>query len=169
MLAEVSEAVERQDTTRNWICWPGFLCGSLSNIVSLRFTDESVPGPLWDVQTVRHVVCRVVVTRHRGRGRPREIIVQHAPEPLVGYQADIFQRLVEASDRPLVHLLVRSVATVSPHDRGLITVAIGIRRWPTECLAPVRGKTCGVFRVESVAERVADHFILQHPRVPRTR
>ncbi len=83
-------------------------------------------------------------------------------------EADIFQRLIETSDRPLVHLLVRPVAAVNPHDRSLITVAVGVRRWPTECLRPVRGKALGVLRVVSVAERVAHHFVLEHPRVPRT-
>ena len=29
-----------------------------------------------------------------------------------------------------------------------------------ECLRPVRGKALGVLRVESVAERVAHHFVL---------
>src|SRR5262244_2375677 len=56
-----------------------------------RLTDASVPGPLRDVQTVWHILCRVVVTRHRGRGSPREVIVQHAPEALVAGEADIFQ------------------------------------------------------------------------------
>ncbi len=50
-----------------------------SNVVGFRATHESVPGPLRDGQTLRHLVCLVVVTRHRGRGRPREVIVQHSP------------------------------------------------------------------------------------------
>ena len=82
-------------------------------------------------------------------------------------EADIYQRLIETSDRPLVHLLVQAVPTVNPHDRSLITIAIGVRRWPTECFRPVRGKALGVLRVESVAECVAHNFVLQHPRVPR--
>jgi hypothetical protein len=131
-----------------------------SNIVSRRSTDESVPGPLRDVQTVRHILCGVVVTRHCGRGGPREVIMQHASEPLVACKADIFQRLIETCNRPLVHLLVRPVAAVNPHDGGLITVPVGVRRWPTKCLRPVRGKALGVLRVESVAERMANHFVL---------
>ena len=104
---------------------------------------------------------------HRGRGRPREVIVQHLSELLVGGKPDIFQRLIETRDRPLVHLLVQPVATMNPHDRGFITVAIGVCRWPTECFGPVRGKALGVLWVESVAERVTHHFVLQHTRVPR--
>src|SRR4030095_2784343 len=84
-----------------------------------------------------------------------------------GYCVLLWQRLIETSDRPLVHLPMWPIAAVDPHDRGLITVAIGVRRWPTECLRPVRGKALGVLRVESVAERMAHHFVLQHPRVPR--
>src|SRR5215470_2123919 len=140
---------------------------TLSNIVSLGSTDESVPGPLRDVQAVRHILRRVVVTRHGGRRGPREIIMQRASEPLVAGNTDIFQRLIETDDCPLVHLLVRPVAAVNPHNRGLITVLIGVRRWPTKCLRPVRSKALGVLRVESVAERMANHDVLQHPRVPR--
>src|SRR5580692_2369354 len=125
-----------------------------------RLTRASVPGPLRDVQTVWHILCRAVVARHCGRRSPREVIVQHAPKPLVAGEADIFQSLIETSDRPLVHLLVQPVAAVSPHDRGLVTVLVRVRRWPAECLGPVRGKALGVLRVVSVAERMANHFVL---------
>ena len=93
---------------------------TLLTLINRRSTDESVPRPLGYVQAVGHILCQVVVTRHRGRGRPREVIVQHLSEPLVGGEVDIFQRLIETSDRPLVHLLVRPVAAVNPHDRGFI-------------------------------------------------
>src|SRR5262245_34428275 len=119
-----------------------------------------MPGPLWDVQTVRYFLRRMVVTRHRGRGGPCEVIMQHALEPLVAGKADIFQRLIETSDRPLIHLLVRPIAAVNPHDRGLITVPLGVRRWSTKRLRPVRGKALGVLRVQSVAERMANDFVL---------
>jgi hypothetical protein len=125
-----------------------------------RLTDAPMPRPLRDVQTVRHIICRVVVTRHCGRGSPREIIVKHAPELLVAGEADIFERQIETVYRPLVHLLVRPVAAVNPHDRGLITVPARVRCWPTESLPPVRGKALSVLRVVSVAERMANHFVL---------
>ena len=86
--------------------------------------------------------------------------MQHASKPLVAPEADIFQRLIETSDRPPVHLLVRPVAAVNPNDRGLITVLVGVGRWPTKCLRPVRGKALGMLRVVSVAERMANHFVL---------
>ena len=44
---------------------------------------------------------------------------------------------------------------------------VGVSRWPAESLHPVRGKSLGVLRVVSVAERMANHFVLQHPSVPR--
>src|SRR5262249_29612795 len=131
---------------------------TLSRVVGLRSTDESVPGPFWDLQTVRHIRCRSVVTRHRRRGRPREVIVQHASEPFVAREPDIFQGLIETRDRSLVHLLVRSVTAVNPNDRGLITELVGVDLWPTECFGPVRGKALGVLWVVTVAERMANHF-----------
>src|ERR1044071_6470370 len=91
-----------------------------------------------------------VVTRHRGRVCPREVIVQHASEPVVAAKSDIQQRLIETSDRSLVHLLVRPVAAVNPHHGRLIAVAVGVYCWPTERLGPVRGETFGVLWVISM-------------------
>jgi hypothetical protein len=85
--------------------------------------------------------------------------VQHASEALVVREPDIFQRLIETRDRPLVHLMVRPVAAVNPDDRGLITILVGVGRWPTECLCPVRGKALGVLGVVTVAERMANYFV----------
>src|SRR5262245_4653624 len=121
---------------------------------------QSVPGPLGDGQTFRHILCRVLVSGHRGRGGPREVIVQHAPEPLVAREPYIFKRLIETRDRPLVHLLVRPVAAVNPDDRGLIAIQVGVGRWPTERLRPVCGKALGLLRVVTVAERMANYFVL---------
>src|SRR5688572_7336356 len=140
---------------------------SLSPVVSVSFTDESVPGPVRDAQPRRHIVCRVGVGGHRRSGRPRKVIVQHASEALVAREPGIFQGLIETRDRPLVHLLVRSVATVRPDDRGLVTILVGVGAGPTECLRPVRGKALGVLRMVSVAERMAHHVVLEHPGVPR--
>jgi hypothetical protein len=42
--------------------------------------------------------------------------VKHAPEILVAVDTDIFQRLIEASDRSLVHFAVFPVAAVNPYD-----------------------------------------------------
>jgi hypothetical protein len=86
--------------------------------------------------------------------------VQHASEALVAREPDIFQRLIETRDRPLVHLPVRPVAAVNPDDRGLIAIPVGVGRWPTECFRPVCGKALGVLRVVSVAECMANYFVL---------
>ena len=37
-------------------------------------------------------------------------------------EADVRERLIETGDRSAVHLLVRPVAAVDPHDRGLVAV-----------------------------------------------
>ena len=100
-----------------------------------------------------------MITSHRRRRGPREVIVQNAPELLVDRDADIFHRLIETSDRPLIHFLMQPVAAVDPNHRGLITILIGIDRWSAECLCPVRGKPLGMLRVITVAKSVADDFI----------
>jgi hypothetical protein len=60
--------------------------------------------------------------------------VQHAPEPLVAGEADIFQWLIEASDRPLVHLLVQplplGIRTAAGHfiaTSRKVYLSIGLR------------------------------------------
>lgn len=116
---------------------------------------------------MRYIVCGVVVTGHRRCGGPREVIVQHASEALVAVETRILEGLIETGDCPLVHLLVRAVAAVNLNDGSLVTELVRIGRWSTECFRPVRGKSLGVLWVESVAERMADHLILQHPHVPR--
>jgi hypothetical protein len=64
---------------------------------------------------------------------------------------------------------MHAIPAVNPHDRGFIAVSVGIRRWPAECLLPVRGKALGVVRMEATAERMANLFVLQRPHVPRVR
>src|SRR6185369_3198994 len=132
----------------------------------IRVINESVPGPLRDVQAARHIIGRVMVTSHRGRGCPREVIVQRASEPFVAVESHILQGLVETGNCSLVHLFMQPVAAVDPHDGRLVTVLVRIHCWPTECLRPVRGQTLGMLRMESVAERMANYFVLQHTRVP---
>jgi hypothetical protein len=111
----------------------------------------------------------VVVARHRGGGCPREVIVQRSSEALVAIKSGILQSLIETCDRSLVHLLVRPVAAVNPHYGRLITILLGIRSWPTECFCPVRSQALCVLWMKSVAECMANDFILQHSRVPRMR
>jgi hypothetical protein len=93
--------------------------------------------------------------------------VQHPPEILVARRPHVLQRLIETRDRPLVRLLVLPVAAVHPDDGGLVSMLAGIGWRPSERLGPVRGEALGVPRVETVAERMADHLVLQRPGVPR--
>ena len=45
------------------------------HLTGLDAAVESVPGPLRNVQTVRHIVRGVVVISHRGCGCPLKVIV----------------------------------------------------------------------------------------------
>ena len=118
------------------------------------------------MQAVRYILSRILVTIHRNCGGPREVIVQHAPEPLILVKTDIFQRLILTGDRPLVHVFMKRVAAVNARDRRLITELIGVRRWPTERLGPIRSKALGVLRMVAVAKCMTHHFVLEHSRVP---
>jgi hypothetical protein len=39
---------------------------------------KSVPRPVWDAEAVRHILGGLVVAGHRCRGRPGEVVMQHA-------------------------------------------------------------------------------------------
>jgi len=92
--------------------------------------------------------------------------VQHSSEPLVAVESCIPQGLIETGNGSLVHLLMRPIAAVSADDGRLITVLVRVCGWATEGLGPVRGQPFGVLGMVSVTERMANHFVLQHPRVP---
>ena len=68
---------------------------------------------------IRDVHCGLVVSGHRGHGRPGEIVVQHPSEPVVDGEADVGQCSIEAGDPSTVHLLVRPLPTSEPVDRAL--------------------------------------------------
>jgi hypothetical protein len=44
---------------------------------------ESVPGPVWDAQALRHILGGLVVAGHCCRGRPGEIVMQHLSQNIV--------------------------------------------------------------------------------------
>src|SRR5262249_36112582 len=96
-----------------------------------------------------------------------EIVVQNLPETVVVGEASVCHGLVKARDRPPVHLVVFSVATVDPNHRGLVAVLLGVHRGTSECLHPVGGQAFGVLRVVSMAEGVTHYFVSEHSRVPR--
>jgi len=122
-------------------------------------------------ESVGDVIGRLVVARHRRRGRPGEVLVQHTPELTVSGQAYVIHRPVEASDGALVHLLVRTVATVHPYDRRLVAVALREGGGTAERLRLVGRQSFRVLRVEPVAEGVAHdligHYALVHASASR--
>ena len=128
--------------------------------------DEAVPGPLGDRQAVRHVIGGIVVPGHGGRGRPREVVVEDPSQRFVAIEVRVDQGLIEASDRPAVHVIVRPVAAVNPHHGCLVPVGLRISGGTPERLRPIGGQPLGVVGLVSVAERVADHVVGQDPGVP---
>jgi hypothetical protein len=85
-------------------------------LLRARSIHQTVPRPMRDGETIRYIVGRAVVTRHRRRCRPRKVIVQDLPKARVTGEADVHQGPVEAGDGPTVHLLVGPVAAVELHD-----------------------------------------------------
>ena len=45
--------------------------------VRQRLLLKSVPRPAWDGEAIRHVIGGLVVARHRCRGRPGKVVVEH--------------------------------------------------------------------------------------------
>jgi hypothetical protein len=128
---------------------------------------QPVPRPSRNAHALGNLVSRLGVAGHFRGGGPGEVIVQDLPERPGRFQAGILHRLVETLDRPPVHLLVRAVAAVHPHDRRLVSAGAGIGGRTAEGLGPVRGESLAVLRMESVAERVADDLVGHHPGMPR--
>ena len=128
---------------------------------------QSIPRPTRNAEAIGNVVRRVVVPGHGCVRRPGEIVVQNLPERILG-KPYIGECLIETDDRAQIHLLVGSVAAVHPHDTGFVPVKRRVGCGPTERLRPVGGKPLRVIGMEAVAERVADHFVRDHPFVPGT-
>jgi hypothetical protein len=106
---------------------------------------------------------------YRRRGRPCEEVVQRATEPLVGIHTDVPKRQVETGNRPLIRLVVRTVSAVHPQDRRLISVTVGVERWATQGLGPVRSKALRVLRMETMAEGMTNHLVNDDASTPRMR
>ncbi len=66
----------------------------------------------------------------------------------------------------LVHLLVRTVAAVYPHDGRLIAVLPAEHGGSAERLGPIGGESLGVVRMEPVAECVTHDVISDHALMP---
>ena len=87
-------------------------------------------------------------------------------ERIVSGQVRVLQRLIEAGDRPPVHVLVLTVPAVDPHDGALVTERGRVGRRSAERLGPVGGQATGVVGLEAVVERVTHDRVRQHPLVP---
>ena len=120
------------------------------------------------MQPIRNVSRGLRVCRHCNRRRPHEIFVEYSREQRIG-DSDVVHRSIETFDRPTVHLLVRSVATVNPDHRRFIPVPLAVGRRTSPRLAPVGREPLGVLGVESVAECVRHYLVRQDPLVPRLR
>src|SRR5580698_1979890 len=105
---------------------------------------QPVPGPARNAQAVRNLVGRLVIARHRRGGGPGEVIVQDLSQRPGLRDARVLHRLIEAGDAALVHLLVRAVAAMDPHDERLVSVAGGIGSGAAERLGPVGGEALTV-------------------------
>jgi hypothetical protein len=121
---------------------------------------------VWDVEAVRHIIGRLVVTGHRRCGRPSEVVVQHLSQRTVVSYSDICKSLVEAGNGSAIHFVVLPIAAVHLDDGGLVTIGVGIRAGASECLGPVSGESLDMLWVEPVAERMADHVVGHHPTMP---
>ena len=64
-----------------------------------------------------------MVSGHRAKGCPSEIVVQHIAETWLGIKADLGQRLIEAGDGPTIHLCMLAVAAVHPDNAGFVAIA----------------------------------------------
>ena len=122
---------------------------------------------MWDAEAVRHIIRGLVISRHRCRGRPSEVVVQHLSQRTIVGKSDIDQGLIETGNGTAIHFFVLAVTAVHLDDGGLVTIRAGIRAGATECLGPVSGEPLDMLGMEAVAERMADHVIGHHPAMPR--
>lgn len=99
-------------------------------------------------------------------GEPRNEL---KPQSRIGRNARVIESEHESSDSTTIHLLVRSVATVSANDFGIRANRFRVGRWPAELLCPVRSESLGVSRVDALFERVSEDRVGQTPRMPRSR
>ena len=96
----------------------------------------SVPRPFRNEQTVRDIFSRVVVPIHRGCGGPREVVMQQASDlELVPRPTSLAPDQNKRSPAG-ASLQCGPVATANPARQSLITVVIGVRRWPIKVLPP---------------------------------
>ena len=107
-----------------------------------------------------------MVARHRCRGRPREVVMEHLPQRGVVCESDVRKRLIEAGNRATIHFLVLPVAAVHPDDTRLIAIELGVSPGTAERFGPVGGEPFYMLRMEAMTEGVAHHFVVHYPTMP---
>jgi hypothetical protein len=127
---------------------------------------QPTPGPMRENEADRNIVGRAGVPRERYRRGPREVVVEDPAERGVVGHPDIGQSLIEAEDRPPIHLLVLAIPAVELHHPGLVAVGIAVGRRSPKRLGPVRSQPFGVFGMKAMTKGVANHLIIQHPGMP---
>lgn len=83
-----------------------------------------------------------------------------------GVQSGIVQRLIEASNRATVHVLVFPVPAMCSDNAALIAIAVGVGAGSAQGFTPVGGKSLDMLRVKAVAEGMGDDIVGHHPPVP---
>ncbi len=92
--------------------------------------------------------------------------MQHLPERLIGGESGIRQSLIEASDRPLIHLFVRPVPAVHFNHAGLVAIGLRICAGAAESLGPIGRQPFDMLGMKAVAESMTDYFVFHDAAVP---
>ena len=92
--------------------------------------------------------------------------MQHLVQHGVRVDAHVPHGSVEAGDRTLVHVVVRTVAAVDPDHRGLVPEPLAVEGWAAQRLGPIRREAFGVIGMEPMAERVRDDVVRHDAGMP---
>src|SRR5579871_2280476 len=107
---------------------------------------------MWDSESAWDLISRLMVAGHRRRGRPCEVVMEHAAQHSVVCKPNIYKSLVETINRTTIHFLVLSITAMHLDDCRLIAIEIGVRAGTAKRLAPIGRKSLHMLRVEAVAE-----------------
>jgi hypothetical protein len=95
--------------------------------------------------------------------------VQYGANWILLSETDIAHGLVEAGDRPSIHLVVRPIAAVLSHNERFIAISRRVLSRSPKCFLPVCGEPLGVVRTKPAAERVTDDLVGHYALVPSAR
>ena len=100
-------------------------------------------------------------------GRPGEPSYELKPEARLGRDADVIERGHERGDGTTVHLLMRSITAVEPHDVRIVTERAGVCGGSAKLFGPVCGEPLGMFRMDPALEGVSEDRVDQAASMPR--